>query len=168
MKPQKVLGTIFLFSADGLRGSLKIDLSLKNIPNNLIYLGKSPLKFSESHYYLRFQGCSENDKIHLYHNYHDKYYFFRNCYVWLTLSLKLLWATFYTFDNKNNLNYHDIMKLPLCQRKGLEINYFYVYFSLTFAITFSLMTYFLRRFFFFRFSFFYFRFWLGARKNVSL
>ena len=27
MKPQKVLGTIFLFSADGLRGSLKIDLS---------------------------------------------------------------------------------------------------------------------------------------------
>ena len=168
MKPRKVLSTIFLFSADELRGSLKIDLSLNNIPNNLIYLGKSPLRFSESHYYLRFQGCSENDKIHLYHNYHDKYYFFRNCYVWLTLSLKLLWATFYTFDNKNNLNYHNIMKLPLCQKRRV-VNKLFLCLLLPYLCNYIFLNdVILKKVFFFSFSFFYFRFWVGARNNVSL
>ena len=111
------------------------------------------------------KAVQKKDKIHLYHNYHDKHYFFRNCYVWLTLSLKLLWATFYTFDNKNNLNYHNIMKLPLCQKRRV-VNKSFLFTSLL-----PLQSHFpqwLKKVFFFSFSFFYFRFWVGARNNVSL
>ena len=35
----------------------------------------------------------------------------------LRISLELLWATYYTFDNKNNLNDYNIMKLSLCQKR---------------------------------------------------
>ena len=114
------------------------------------------------------KAVQKKDKIHLYHNYHDKHYFFRNYYVWLTLSLKLLWATFYTIDIKNNLNYHNIMKLPLCQKRRV-VNKLFLCLLLPYLCNYIFLNdVILKKVFFFSFSFFYFRFWVGARNNVSL
>ena len=135
---------------------------------HLIYPGKSPCMFSESHYIPQIPRLFRKRQDPFISQLSWQILFFRNCHVWLTLSLKLLWATFYTFDNKNNLNYHNIMKLPLCQKRRV-VKKLFLCLLLPYLCNYILLNdVILKKVFLFSFSFFYFRFWVGARDNVSL
>ena len=176
MKPQKVLlDTIFLCSAMGWGEVRRLSWvyiiysnKVKWSRMHLIYPRKSPCMFSESHYIPQIPRLFRKRTRSIYIKLSWQIFFFRNCYVRLTLSLKLLWATIYTFDNKNNLNYHDIMKLALCQKRRV-INKLFLCLLLPYLCNYIFLNeIILKKVFFFSFSFSYFRFWVGARDNVSL
>ena len=85
----------------------------------------------------------------------------------LRISLELLWATYYTFDNKNKLNDYNIMKLSFCQKRRV-VNKLFLCLLLPYLCNYiSPNEVILKEVFFFSFSFFYFRFSVWARKNVS-
>ena len=76
----------------------------------------------------------------------------------LRISLELLSATYYTFDNKNNLNDYNIMKLSLCQKRRV-VNKLFLCLLLPYLCNYIFPNeVILKEVFFFSFSFFYFRF----------
>ena len=135
--PESPSGHHLLVFSNWLMRSLKIELSL----NNIIKLSK-----------MIGNVFNLSGKIPLYV---------------LRISLELLWATYYTFDNKNNFNDYNIMKLSLCQKRRV-VNKLFLCLLLPYLCNYIFPNdVILKEVFSFSFSFFYFRFSVWARKNVS-